>query len=149
MVRTDGRPLDHGVPPEVVVFVWLGLGSDEITLSDSCILLTHFGEAYDPLVTKRFNARTPPLLAPPESLFAEPDTDEPPLSFSADIWTLACTVWEFFDSNALFEAFPATPELLICEHVETLGKLPARGGIGGKKRLVRRGWTEECQRESS
>lgn len=38
IVREDGAPLDPGVPSEVIVSVWLGLSSDEISLQDSVII---------------------------------------------------------------------------------------------------------------
>lgn len=69
VIRCDGAALDPGVPSEVVVPIWLGLGSDEITLADSSILITDFGEAFDPQTIKRFTAHTPLLLSPPESRF--------------------------------------------------------------------------------
>ncbi|PGH03223.1 CMGC/SRPK protein kinase [Helicocarpus griseus UAMH5409] len=123
VVRSDGAPLDSGVPSEVVVPIWLGLGSDEITAVDSPVLLADFGEAFDPQATEQFTAHTPPLLTPPEAFFAEPGVDEP-LSFPADIWTLACTIWELFGSGPPFQAFPATLDEVTIEHVEMLGKLP-------------------------
>ena len=125
VIRRDRAPLDRGVPPEVVVPIWLGLGSDEITVADSPILLADFGEAFNPQATKQFTAHTPLLLAPPEAIFIEPGVDEP-LSFPADIWTLACTIWELFGSGPPFQAFPATPDEVTIEHVEMLGKLPER-----------------------
>ncbi|KAK2763984.1 hypothetical protein FQN54_009603 [Arachnomyces sp. PD_36] len=125
IIRRDGLPLDHGVPPEAIVPVWLGLRSDEITLADSLIMLADFGEAFDPRETKSFISHTPLLLAPPESLFAEPETDEP-LSFPGDIWTLGCAIWEIFGSNPPFESFPASLDGVAIEHVETLGKYPNR-----------------------
>ncbi|EER41626.1 protein kinase [Histoplasma capsulatum H143] len=45
VVRADGLPLDNGVPLKVVFPALLGLGSDEIKLADSSILLIDFGEA--------------------------------------------------------------------------------------------------------
>ncbi|KAK2823895.1 hypothetical protein FQN49_007514 [Arthroderma sp. PD_2] len=125
VIRRDGASLDPGVPSEVYVPVWLGLGSDEITLVDSPILIADFGEAYDPQATKRFAAHTPLLLAPPESRFSTPETDGP-LSFPGDIWTLACSIWDLFGSGPPFEAFAATLDDVTIEHVETLGKLPDR-----------------------
>lgn len=125
VTRRDGAPLDHGVPSEAVVPVWLGLGSDEMALTDSPILLADFGESFDPRATTQFTAHTPLLLAPPESFFAEPGADEP-LSFPGDIWTLACAIWELFGSNPPFEALPATLDGVTIEHVEMLGKLPDR-----------------------
>lgn len=95
MVRCDGAPLDDGVPSELIVPLWLGLKSDEITLTDCLILLADFGEAFNPSITKTFTCHTPRLLAPPEAFFAGPETDDY-LSFPADIWTLACTIWDIF-----------------------------------------------------
>lgn len=92
VVRENGALLDAGVPSEVILPVWLGLGSDEITLADSAIMIADFGEAFNPETTQRFVAHTPLLLAPPESRFAEPGGSDKPLSFPGDIWTLACTI---------------------------------------------------------
>ncbi|KAK2805333.1 hypothetical protein FQN50_006234 [Emmonsiellopsis sp. PD_5] len=126
VVREDGGPLDPGVPSEVVVPVWLGLGSDEISLADSPIMIADFGEAFDPRATQQFTAHTPLLLAPPESRFAEPGGSDEPLSFPGDIWTLACTIWDVFGSRPPFEAFPVTLDEVTIEQVEMLGKLPDR-----------------------
>ncbi|OAL73507.1 CMGC/SRPK protein kinase [Trichophyton violaceum] len=124
VIRCDSAALDPGVPSEVVVPIWLGLGSDEITLADSSILITDFGEAFDPQTTKRFTAHTPLLLSPPESRFLTEEGKS--LSFPGDIWTLACSIWEIFGSNPPFESSPATLDDVTVEHVETLGKLPER-----------------------
>lgn len=123
VMREDGAPLDPGVPSEVIVPVWLGLGSDEISLADSAIVIADFGEAFYPRMTRQSAAHTPLLLAPPESRFAESGE---PLSFPGDIWTLACTIWDVFGSGPPFEAFPATLDEVTIEHVEMLGKLPDR-----------------------
>ncbi|QVM06377.1 hypothetical protein D8B26_001090 [Coccidioides posadasii str. Silveira] len=119
VVRADGLPLHNGVPSKVVFPVLLGLGSDEIKLADSSILLTDFGEAFDPQRTQRFTAHAPLPLSPPESRFA----DEP-LSFPSDIWTLGCVIWDLFGSSPPFEAFPGSQDDITVEHVETFGKLP-------------------------
>ncbi|KMU91672.1 hypothetical protein CIHG_09431 [Coccidioides immitis H538.4] len=119
VVRADGLPLDNGVPSKVVFPVLLGLGSDEIKLADSSILLTDFGEAFDPQRTQRFTAHAPVPLSPPESRFA----DEL-LSFPSDIWTLGCVIWDLFGSSPPFEAFPGSQDDITVEHVETFGKLP-------------------------
>ncbi|PYH97905.1 hypothetical protein BO71DRAFT_447596 [Aspergillus ellipticus CBS 707.79] len=126
VIRQDGASLDRGVPSELTIPVWLGLGSDETTLADSGILLADFGEAFDPHETQGFTAHTPLLLAPPESRFAEPGGEDEPLSFPGDIWTLACTVWDIFGDHPPFEAFPVTLDEVTIEHVEMLGRLPGR-----------------------
>ncbi|KAI9042043.1 kinase-like protein [Aspergillus affinis] len=46
------------------------------------------------------------------------------LSFSADIWTLACTIWTLIGQRPLFEGFNPSADWVIKENVETLGKLP-------------------------
>lgn len=144
VVRSDGAPLDHRIPPEVVIPVWLGVGSDKITLADAPILLTDFGEAFDPKATKRFTAHTPLLLAPPESRFLDPGADEP-LSFPGDIWTLACTIWDLFGDSPPFEAFPVTPDDVTIEQVETLGRLPDRWW---RKWETRSNWFDEDGRKN-
>ena len=48
VVCEDGAPLDVGVPPEVIIPAWLGLGSDEIFLENSTIMVADFGEVFDP-----------------------------------------------------------------------------------------------------
>ncbi|GAB1210544.1 hypothetical protein APSETT445_009339 [Aspergillus pseudonomiae] len=140
VIREDGAALDPGVPSEAIVPVWLGLGSDEISLVDSEIMIADFGEAFDPQVTRQFAAHTPLLLAPPESRFAGLGETDDPLSFSGDIWTLACTVWDIFGERPPFEAFPATLDEVTIEHVEMLGKLPERWW---SKWEERRNWFNE------
>ncbi|OAT13408.1 CMGC/SRPK protein kinase [Blastomyces gilchristii SLH14081] len=134
VVREDGASLDLGVPSEVIVPVWLGLGSDEISLADSAIMIVDFGEAFDTQVTQQFTAHTPLLLAPPEAHFAESVESDEPLSFPGDIWTLACTIWDIFGSGPPFEAFPVTLDEVTIEHVEMLGKLPDRWWSKWEKR---------------
>lgn len=126
VVRKDGAPLDPEVPSEVIVPVWLRLGSDEISLADSGIMIADFGEAFEPRATRQFTAHTPLLLAPPESRFAESGGSDEPLSFPGDIWTLACAIWDIFGSGPPFEAFPVTLDEVTIEHVEMLGRLPDR-----------------------
>ena len=143
VVRCDGASLDYGVPSELVVPLWLGLGSDEITLTDSPILLADFGEAFDPSITKTFACHTPHLLAPPEAFFAGPPTDDH-LSFPADIWTLACTIWDILGSAPPFEAFVLSLDSVTREHVETFGKLPDRWW---EKWANRNNWFDEYGRK--
>ncbi|PGH35637.1 hypothetical protein GX50_01485 [[Emmonsia] crescens] len=58
-----------------------------------------------------------------ESRFAG-DPGEDSVSFPADIWMLACTIWDIFGSSPPFEAFPITLDEVTIKHVELLGKLP-------------------------
>lgn len=90
-------------------------------------MIADFGEAYDPLVTKRSFAHTPPHLAPPESFFSTPGVNgEEYLSFPADIWSLACAIWEIFGNIPLFYTVGGSPDEVLVEHVEVLGKYPTR-----------------------
>ncbi|GKZ81564.1 hypothetical protein AnigIFM56816_006085 [Aspergillus niger] len=119
VVRLDGKPLSNGVPARVFMPGWYGVRSDEIVFGEEKIIISDFGESFNPHETDRFSSKTLPLLQPPEARFS----DEP-LSFASDIWTLACTVWEIFGQRPLFEAFFATPDRVTAEQVETLGVLP-------------------------
>ncbi|KAL2797069.1 kinase-like domain-containing protein [Aspergillus keveii] len=105
VVREDGKPLDPGVPPEVVIPLWLGIDSDKVTLAEAPIRIADLGEAFNPSETKQYTAHAPLLLAPPESRFAEEGNLNDALTFPSDIWTLACTVWEIFGYGPPFEAF--------------------------------------------
>jgi serine/threonine-protein kinase SRPK3 len=119
VVRLDGKTLSNGVPARVFIPGWFGVRSDDIVLGEEKIILSDFGESFNPHKTVRFSSKTLPLLQPPEARFS----DEP-LSFASDIWTLACTIWEVFGQRPLFEAFFATPDRVTAEQVETLGVLP-------------------------
>ena len=100
--------------------IWLGEASKETTLAEVRVLLTDFGEAFSPSKELRYESRTPLVIRPPEARF-EPNK---PLSFSSDIWTLACTIWCIIAQRPLFEGFLATEDDMTCEHVDTLGILP-------------------------
>ncbi|KAF7715889.1 Uncharacterized protein PECH_005775 [Penicillium ucsense] len=88
---------------------------DQITLEQ---LYEKYGAPeLDPV---KYESRTPLVIRPPEARF-EPDE---PLSFSSDIWTLACTIWSIIAQRPLFEGFLATEDDITCEQVDTLGVLP-------------------------
>jgi serine/threonine protein kinase len=48
------------------------------------------------------------------------------LSFPADIWTLAYSIWIILGQHPLFEDILATPDDITAEQVDTLGELPLR-----------------------
>lgn len=118
--RLDKKPLDNGVPTYGIMPVWLGEDSEKITVPEARILLTDFGESFMPSTTKRYHCNTPALLRPPELYFLPKE----PVSFPADIWTLACTIFSILGQRPLFEAFIPDDDWMIQEHVDTLGKLP-------------------------
>lgn len=119
VIRLDGNPLSDGVPAHVFIPGWFGVRSDDIVLGEEKVILSDFGESFNPYETQRFSSKTLPLLQPPEARFS----DEP-LSFASDIWTLACTIWEIFGQRPLFEAFFPTTDRVTAEQVEVLGILP-------------------------
>ncbi|KAF2136517.1 uncharacterized protein K452DRAFT_237370 [Aplosporella prunicola CBS 121167] len=118
--RLHGQPLGNGVPDHAVVPIWLGAASQDITPAESAILLTDFGESFQPATTTRHRSHTPLILRAPE-LFLEPSL---PLSFPTDIWALACVVFSVFGQRPLFESwFPSQDEVLQ-EQIDMLGQLP-------------------------
>ncbi|KAH7236748.1 kinase-like domain-containing protein [Fusarium redolens] len=95
VLRQDEKPLSPGVPKHVYWPMWTAKGGDKLTLSESKILLVDFGAAFYPSRRPRFESSTPLDICPPEALF-EPKT---PLSFSADIWSLAHTIWAVMSTS--------------------------------------------------
>ncbi|CAG8909601.1 unnamed protein product [Penicillium egyptiacum] len=76
---------------------------------------------------------------PPPARF-EPNK---PLSFSSDIWTLACTIWSIIAQRPLFEGFMATEDYMTTEHVDTLGILPSEWWSRWEARHHK--FTEDCK----
>ncbi|KAF7118055.1 hypothetical protein CNMCM5793_007431 [Aspergillus hiratsukae] len=122
VVRLDGQALESSVPASVVHPIWLGKASEEFTPAESHVLLGDFGEAYRPLMEHRCASHAPFSFMPPEARF-EPEQG---LSFPADIWSLAYSIWIILGQRPLFEDILATPDDITAEQVDTLGKLPLR-----------------------
>lgn len=120
VICLDQHLLPDGAPTHVVVPVWLGKASECVSLSEAQIVVTDYGESFMPATTKRYHSNTPYMSAPPETHFKP----EEPLSFSADIWTLACTIWTLIGQRPLFEGLNPSADWVIKENVDTLGKLP-------------------------
>lgn len=85
-------------------------------------LLSDFGESYSPLsATHRAeNCHTPLATRPPEARF-EPQA---PLSYSADIWSLAVAIWDILGMKPVFSNDYITEDEMVCEHIDVLGSLP-------------------------
>ena len=125
ITRCDGKPLSHNVTSLAVTPLSLAQGkrADEFLLHDSNVLLSDFGEAYCPKLESRLgkDCHTPLGSRPPESRF-EPDA---PLLWSADIWSLAVTIWEILGMKALFSnEFPSIDEVA-AQQVDVLGPMPS------------------------
>ncbi|KAG2420059.1 hypothetical protein HFD88_004857 [Aspergillus terreus] len=119
--RLDGQDLPPGVPQHGVLPVWLGEASENVTLPEARILLSDFGEAFSPAQEEKFESHTPHLIRPPEARF-EPTK---PLTFSSDIWTLACTIFDILAQRPLFEGFLTNEDDMTCQQIDALGPLPA------------------------
>jgi serine/threonine protein kinase len=136
VVREDGKELTSAVPSECIESVWMGKTSDEIRLPDAKIMLIDFGESYRPSLEPRHNSTVPRAYLPPEVLWDK----VPLLSFSSDIWTLACSLWDIVAWFPLFESyFSAETENITAEQVSVLGKLPPGWwSTWGRKHEIRR-----------
>ncbi|GMF69250.1 unnamed protein product [Aspergillus oryzae] len=119
--RLDGQKLPPaGVPEYGVVPIWLGEASENISLPESRILLSDSGEAFSPAQEKRLESHTPLLIRPPEARF-EPTKS---LTFSSDIWSLACTIWDIVAQKTLFEGIMTDEDDMTCQQIGLLGPLP-------------------------
>lgn len=140
--RLDSGPLPNGVPTHAVVPIWLGKGSEDISLSEARIVVIDYGESFIPATTMRDYSNAPDLLVPPETRFAPQES----LSFPADIWTLGCTIWEIMGQRPLFEGFHPSADWVIKENVDSLGKLPLDWWLKWKSRT--RWFNEDGTRHS-
>ncbi|PWY91851.1 kinase-like protein [Aspergillus sclerotioniger CBS 115572] len=79
VVRIDNKALSSSVPAQVFFAAWFGIRSDDLALGEEKIILSDFGESFNPHRSPRYSSKTFPLLQPPETRFS----DEP-LSFASD-----------------------------------------------------------------
>lgn len=117
--RLDDQPLGPEVPSYTVGPAYLGSPGEGLTKK---IKIVDFGEASFSGEQRR-KLYTPILLQPPELFFSEN------VGLPADIWALACTIFDTFSYHSLFEATPyITPSKhdVLTEMVDTLGMLPGR-----------------------
>ena len=117
----DGKPLPPNAPPKAVIPLYLGMDADEFKLHDANVLLSDFGESYHVSEVRRGeDCHTPLAMRPPEARF-EPRS---PLSYSADIWSLAIAIWEILGMKALFSNEYITEDEMVSEHIDVLGPMP-------------------------
>ena len=125
VTRRDGKLIPPNVPSAAVAPLNLAKGkrADEFSLNDDTqVLLSDFGEAFAPGSEFRAgrDCHTPLGLRPPEARF-EPDA---PLSYPADIWGLALTIWEIIGMKAVFSNEFTTADEVTSQHVDVLGHMP-------------------------
>ncbi|CAG7997997.1 unnamed protein product [Penicillium salamii] len=122
ITRRDGKPLSPNVPAKAVVPLYLGKGAEKFTLSDTCIILSDFGESFNPTSNSRKgkDCHTPLASRPPEARF-QPKV---PLSFSADIWSLGACIWEILGMRVIFSSDWYSADEVTCQHIDILGPLP-------------------------
>lgn len=118
--NSQEQPLPRGVPSHIVVPAWIGARSEDIQLPDASVLLTDFGESFTPSSEQRHHSNAPLTIRPPETRFQPED----PLSYPADIWTLACSIWTVLGQRPLFDIFSSTDDYITREQVDALGKPP-------------------------
>ncbi|KAL3255241.1 hypothetical protein ABHI18_008349 [Aspergillus niger] len=113
--------LSPNVPPKVVSTLFLGIYAGEFTLQDTRILLCDFGETFSPSINPRLgeDCHTPMAFCPPEAIF-EPKA---PLSYSADVWSLATAIWEILGMKVVFSTDVPYDEV-IAHWMDVLGPMP-------------------------
>lgn len=124
ITRCDGKPLPPNVPAKAVLPLYLGKDAEEFSLSDAHVLLGDFGEAFAPDLKVRNgeDCHTPLAMRPPEARF-EPQA---PLSYSADIWSLAIAIWEILGMKAIFSSEFATADEIASQQIDVLGPIPLK-----------------------
>lgn len=94
--------------------------TEELTVEEARIMLTDFGVSFNPTEETRVKSYTPVDIRPPESRF-EPST---PLTFSSDIWSLACAIWNLVAQRPIFGEILPTHDIITSQQINTLGQLP-------------------------
>lgn len=113
ITHRDGKPLPPNIPARAVLPLSFGKAAEEFILTDARVLLSDFGEPFNPTDNPRRSedCHTPLASRPPEALFQP----KAPLSFSADIWSLATSIWEILGMKAIFSGEYSSAEELASE----------------------------------
>lgn len=122
VTHRDGMPLPPNVPKKAVIPLDFGKPAKQFSLSDSRVLLSDFGEAFSPdsEVRRGEDCHTPLAMRPPESRF----DPQRPLSYSADIWSLAVAIWEIIGMKSIFSNDWITADEITAQQIDTLGPMP-------------------------
>lgn len=132
--RIDGHSPPPGVPLNLTVPLSnIGKKANEYTIADARILLSDFGESYAPDRARRLgqDCHTPVDFRPPEAHFET----RSPLTFSADVWSLATAIWGILGMQALFSSAFYTEKEVLCQIVDTLGPIPIEWLKGWEDRI--------------
>lgn len=119
VMRLDGATAGAEAPQDAVIPLWFGVDCEKLTLKDAGVQLSDFGEAFMPDQDTRIESHVALLLRPPEALFANQR-----LGLPADVWTLACTLYEVLGERPLFEGFLPDEDDILAEHISAIGQLP-------------------------
>lgn len=120
VVREDEQPLSPGVPSHVYTPIWMGKQSNEISLSESRLLLADWGTAFRPDEQSRFASYTPLEIRPPKARF-EPAK---PLTFASDVWSLGCMIWAILGVKPFLGSWLFGPEHVTAAQMDGLGPMP-------------------------
>jgi hypothetical protein len=121
ITQRDGKPLPPNIPARAVVPLSRGKEAEEFTLTNARVLLSDFGESFNPTYNSRRgeNCHTPLAARPPEALF-QPNA---PRSFSAGIWSLATSIWEILGMKAIFSSECYSADELASQQIDILGSV--------------------------
>ncbi|KAF3402144.1 hypothetical protein DPV78_004665 [Talaromyces pinophilus] len=137
--ESSKRPLQANIPAKAVLPLYLGKDAEEFSLSDAQVLLSDFGEAFSPGHTERLgqDCHTPLVMQPPEARFAP----QSPLSYSADIWSLAFVIWEIIGMKAIFSSEFATADDIFAQQIDVIGtsSLPSEWWEAWEQRIPKEG----------
>ncbi|KAL3441660.1 kinase domain protein [Aspergillus insuetus] len=109
ITKEDKKPLPPNVPTSAVVPIFLGKYAGDLKLCEVQTMLSDSGEAL---------SHTTPAIRPPEARY-EPGK---PLSYSADVWSLAVAIWEILGMKAIFSMEYVPEDEIIAQWIEVLGR---------------------------
>lgn len=117
--REDRKPLGPGVPQYGMIPMGFAVEEDKITLSDARVILSDFGESYQPSMTPRTASNAPGIYRPPEQ-FLRPGRE---ISFESDVWALGCIISAMLGYRHLADLF-GSKDFVLLEYVDALGPFP-------------------------
>lgn len=123
VTQRNGKALPPNVPDKAVIPLYLGKDAEKFSLSDTEVLLSDFGEAFSPGVADRLgeDCHTPLFARPPEAILRP----QAPLSYSADIWSLATAIWDIIGMKAIFGSEFMTSNEVVSNQMDLMGSLPS------------------------